>query len=247
MVAHRGSSATHPENTIHAFEAAVAAGADVVEFDVRMTSDGVAVVLHDPDVSRTTDGSGLVRGLTLTQVKRLRIDSAVGDPTEVPTLEEALRCLSGRVGVDVEIKNIPGEPDYDTERQEAVEATVRALEETGFSGDVLVSSFNPMSIARSRELAPDLSTGLLTTEDVEADAALAFARSHGHPWALPFVGCVLDAGDGFVREAHGAGVRVGTWVVDDPATAVALMRSGIDAVATNDPARIVAARNEAFG
>jgi glycerophosphoryl diester phosphodiesterase len=246
-VAHRGSSATHPENTIHAFEAAVAAGAEVVEFDVRMTSDGVAVVVHDPDVSRTTDGSGLVRELTLAQVKRLRIDSTVGDPAEVPTLEEALRCLSGRAGVDVEIKNIPGEPDYDAEREDAVEATVRALEETGFPGDVLITSFNPMSIARSRDLAPDVPTGLLTTGDVEADAALAFARSQGHPWVLPFVRRLLGAGEGFVREAHEAGVRVGTWVVDDPATAVALMRSGIDAVATNDPARIVAARNEAFG
>src|SRR6266480_6507973 len=57
VVAHRGASADEAENTLPAFEAAVRAGADAVEFDVRMTADGVAVVMHDPDVSRTTDGS----------------------------------------------------------------------------------------------------------------------------------------------------------------------------------------------
>ena len=61
VVAHRGASAAYPENTLRAFQGAVEAGADVIETDVRLTADGVAVVLHDADVSRCTDGSGLVR------------------------------------------------------------------------------------------------------------------------------------------------------------------------------------------
>ena len=60
VVGHRGASLEQPENTIEALEAAIDAGADAVEFDVRMTADGHAVVMHDPDVSRTTDGTGLV-------------------------------------------------------------------------------------------------------------------------------------------------------------------------------------------
>src|SRR5262245_64980475 len=64
VVAHRGDSAHAPENTIEAFESAIGAGAEVVEFDVRMTADGVAVVMHDADVDRTTDGSGPVRSLS---------------------------------------------------------------------------------------------------------------------------------------------------------------------------------------
>ena len=247
VVAHRGDSAHEAENTIPAFGAAIAGGADVVEFDVRMTADDVAVVMHDPDVSRTTDGTGLVRLMDLAEIKRLRIVTADGGRTEVPTLDEALTCLSGRAAADVEIKNIPGEPDFDGSTELAVEATLRSLESVGFAGSVLISSFNPLSIARARELSPDVPTGLLTTEDVEARVALGFAHGQGHGWVLPFAGAVLAAGPSLAPEAHELGMRLGTWIVDDPGVAVELMREGVDAVATNDPAAVVAARREAFG
>ena len=245
MVAHRGASAVVAENTLLAFETAIAAGADVVEFDVRITRDGVAVVMHDPDVARTTDGHGLVRDLTLAQVKALRILSRDAGAAEVPTLEETLRCCSGRVAVDVEIKNIPGEPDFDAEGEVAVEATLRALEDVAFSGMVLISSFNPFSIARSRALAPDVPTGLLTDRDVEAGAAAEYAHAEGHPWVLPFFRQVQESGAGLAEDVHAFGMLLGTWITDDPAVAVALMRVGVDAVATNDPASVVVARAEA--
>ena len=237
VVAHRGASAEQPENTLAAFERAVVLGADAVEFDVRMTADDAPVVLHDPDVARTTAGTGLVRSMSLAEVLALG----------VPTLEEVLRQLSGRVGIDIEIKNIPGEPDFDAEREAVVEATLAALNATGFTGPVIVSSFNPFSIARSRALAPEIPTALLSDVTAEARAALTFARDHGHRWILPFIGRVEDAGASFPAEVHDAGLLVGTWITDDPAEAVRLMRSGVDAVATNDPAPILAARREALG
>ncbi len=243
-MAHRGDSAHEAENTLESFDAAIAVGADAVEFDVRLAADGTAVVMHDPGVERTTDGTGLIRDLTLGEIKRLSIRTADGGTTEVPTLEETLARLSGRVAVDVEIKNIPGEPGFDGQRELAVEATLRALDRTGFAGPVLLSSFNPLSLARSRVLAPDVPTGLLTTDAVEARAALAYAISEGHPWILPFVGTVLAAGEGFVDEARDAGVTVGVWITDDPAAALDLWRAGVTAVATNDPAALVAARRE---
>jgi glycerophosphoryl diester phosphodiesterase len=203
--------------------------------------------MHDPDVSRTTDGAGLVRELHLAEIKRLRIETADGGETEVPTLEEALACLSGRAAVDVEIKNIPGEPDFDGARELAVEATLRGLEKVGFAGFALLSSFNPLSLARARQLSPDVPTGLLTTEDVEARVALGFAHGQGHEWVLPFTGAVLAAGPSLAEETHELGMRLGTWITDDPFVAVGLMHAGVDAVATNDPAAIVAARSEAFG
>jgi glycerophosphoryl diester phosphodiesterase len=210
-----------------------------------VTADGVAVVMHDADVERTTDGAGLVRDLTSIQVRRLRIAGS----QEVPTLEEALRCCSGRVAVDVEIKNVPGEPDFSAERELAVEATLRALDDVAFSGAVLVSSFNPFSIAHARTLAPDVPTGLLSDPSVDARAALGYAHEQGHPWVLPFVKQVLSAGPGsvsaFVEDAHAMGMRLGTWLVDDPEEAVELFRAGVDAVATNDPVSVVAARAEA--
>ena len=247
VVGHRGASATEAENTIPAFEMAIEAGADVVEFDVRMTADGTAVVMHDPDVARTTDGRGLVRDLLLVEVKRLRIRTADGEATEVPTLLEALAWLSGRVAVDVEIKNIPGEPDFDGTKEVAVEATLCALDDAGFVGSVLLSSFNPLSIARALEMAPEIPTGLLTSDDVDARVAFEFAREQGHRWVLPFVGSVLTAGTSLVDDVHAAGMRLGTWITDDAVVAVDLMRAGVDAIATNDPSTIVAARVEAFG
>ena len=247
VVAHRGDSAHVAENTVEAFGLAIELGAEAVEFDVRMTSDGVAVVMHDADVARTTDGSGLVRSMTLEQVRRLRIELVGGGAAGVPTLEEALDVLSGRAAADIEIKNVPGEPDFETDREEAVDATIAALASTAFDGPVIVSSFNPLSIARSRELAPHLATGLLTDPSVEADAGLTFARAQGHAWVLPAVAAVLGAPDGFAERVHAAGMRVGTWISDEPGEAVGLMQAGVDAVATNDPRRILAARRRALG
>jgi glycerophosphoryl diester phosphodiesterase len=215
------------------------------ELDVRLTGDGVPVVLHDAEVSRMTDGGGLVRDLHLAEIRRLRIRGAGAE--SVPTLEEVLERCSGRIGIDVEIKNVPGEPDFEGERERAVEATLDALEAARFAGPVLLSSFNPLSLARLRELAPDIPRGFLTSPDVDAPSALAFARSEGHGWVLPFVRAVLEARGAFFVEAADAGIRVGAWVTDDPATAVRLWRAGVDAVATNDPAVLVAARAEAFG
>ncbi|HEY6566687.1 MAG TPA: glycerophosphodiester phosphodiesterase [Actinomycetota bacterium] len=247
VVAHRGASATHPENTMASFEAAVASGAEVVEFDVRVTADGSPVVMHDALVDRTTDGHGAVRSLSLDEVRRLRVRNSDDPSLGVPTLLEVLTAVSGRVGVDIEIKNIPGDPDFDADRERAVEATLEAVEAAAFVGPVLVSSFNPLSIARARELEPRITTGLLTTVGVEADVALGFADEHGHQWVLPFVAEVVAAGPGFAERVHRVGMFAGTWIVDDPDAAVALMRSGVDAVATNDPVALVAARDRAFG
>ena len=241
IVAHRGASAEEAENTLEAFDLAVAAGARAVEFDVRITADGHAVVMHDADVDRTTNGSGLVRSLTLAEVRSLRIETAAGGLARVPTLAEALASLSGRAAVDIEIKNIPGEADFDPERELAVEAVHRELDETGFVGEVIVSSFNPVSIAASRFARADVPTGLLTAPGVDATAALRFAAEQGHPWVLPFVARVLEAGPGFPDAVHEAGLSLGTWITEDPAEAVGLARSGVDAIATNDPRRIVVA------
>ena len=230
VVAHRGASVEQPENTIAAFEAAIDAGADAVEFDVRMTADGYAVVMHDPDVSRTTDGTGLVSEMTLEEIRKLG----------VPTLEETLECLSGRVAADIEIKNLPGQPDFTRDREPAVEATLAALDAVAFAGQVIVSSFNPASIARSRALRPDVPTGLLTEYEVDADDALARARTDGHAWVLPFVTQVLDANPSLTHWVHRSGLLLGVWIADDPRMAGTLFADrDVDAVATNDPRTIV--------
>ena len=241
VVAHRGAPTERPENTLAAFEAAVDAGAAAVEFDVRITADGRPVVIHDATLDRTTDGSGLVRAHTLAEVLAVRITGRDGRSYTVPTLHETLAMLSGRAAVDIEIKNVPGDPDFDPDDEVAVGLVHRALDDVEFVGDVIVSSFNPRSIAASHELRPDVPTGLLTNTDVDAAAALHFAGEQGHVWVLPFAERVAEQGDGFAGAVHASGLLLGTWIVDDVEQARSLLATGVDAVATNAPRAIVAA------
>ena len=247
VVAHRGASVEQPENTIEAFEAAIDAGADAVEFDVRLTSDGHAVVMHDPDVSRTTDGSGLLSSMTLRDVRGLKINRPGGGAAGVPTLGEALACLSGRAAADVELKDGLHEPGYVPTGTPALEATLEELDRAAFVGPVLLSSFDRATLRRSRARRPDVPTGLLTEAATDAASALRAAAADGHPWVLPFVAQVLEAGSRFAEEVHGIGMRLGVWIADDPGMARALFVSGVDAVATNDPRSIVAVRDEVVG
>lgn len=247
VVAHRGASSTHPENTLPAFEAALDLGAPLVELDVRLSADGHAVVIHDPDVGRTTDGRGLVHELTLAELRRLRAGDAT-HPAGVPTLAEVLELVSGRAGVAIEIKNLPGDPAYVPDDEPSVAAALAELDRVAFVGPVLVLSFNPRSIAAARAAGTGVPTGLLTTDAIAPDDGLTFAIEEGHAFLLPGSRGLLRSGLDVVARAHEAGVRLGTWTVDDPATFGRLLDAGLDAVATNDPAmglRVLAERRRA--
>jgi glycerophosphoryl diester phosphodiesterase len=240
VVAHRGASSTHPENTLEAFEAAVALGAQVVELDVRLSSDGVPVVMHDPDVSRTTEGVGLVHEMRAEELTALRARGG-SSRARVPTLRQALSLLSGRSGVAIEIKNLPGDPAYDPDHESIAEAALDEVSACSFEGPVLVVSFNPRSIAFARAAASEIVTGLLITDAVAPDDGLAHVVEHGHDLLLPGSRGLVATGARFVERAHGARVRVGTWTVDDADRFAMLLGWGVDAVATNDPAMGLAA------
>ena len=104
VCAHRGDKQYYPENTVPAFKSAVEKGAQMVEFDVKLTKDGKMVIMHDPTVDRTTNGTGAVADLTFEEIRNL--DAGVKfDPkfagTKVPTLEESLDCLPRNVWINV--------------------------------------------------------------------------------------------------------------------------------------------------
>jgi glycerophosphoryl diester phosphodiesterase len=243
IVAHRGASSTRPENTLASFEEAVRLGAHIVELDVRLSRDGVAVVMHDPTVDRTTDGSGAVHELTAAELGVLN----AGSPEaleRVPTLAEVLDLLSGSAAAALEIKNLPGEPGFEADHESIVTATHAELERSAFEGPVVVLSFNPSSVAASKTIAPDVPTGFLTTDLVSPHDALAHAVRAGHEMVLPRVTSLVAAGDAFVAEVHTAGLRLATWTVDDAAEIRALLGRGVDAVASNDPATALAVLDE---
>jgi glycerophosphoryl diester phosphodiesterase len=104
-VAHRGGALLGPpENTIPAIEQAIEVGADLIEIDIRQTADGHLVLMHDETVDRTTDGSGRVARMTLAQVGNLKVQHGGSDIIRVPTLEEALGTMKGRIDPDLDFK-----------------------------------------------------------------------------------------------------------------------------------------------
>src|SRR5262245_52532475 len=108
VIAHRGEHLRHPENTLSAFRAAIEIGADYIEVDVRTTSDGRLVLMHDSTVDGKTDGHGEVSKMTFTQIRALDAGVRMGPEfagTRVPTFEEALGLMQGRKGV-VEGKSV---------------------------------------------------------------------------------------------------------------------------------------------
>jgi glycerophosphoryl diester phosphodiesterase len=235
IVAHRGASLVHPENTLVAFEAAIAAGADMVELDVRLTSDGVAIVSHDGWVGSAADGP-LVHQLTLAE-----LEARAEPPGSIPTLAEVLELVAGGVGIDIEVKNLPDEPSFDSPDESVATEVVRQLEALSGAArrEMLVSSFNWLAIERVRALLPDVATGFLTWPSIDPRAAVAYAREHGHTFVLPQVYALMEGGRPAVDAAHAAGLRVGTWAVDDPAGMEQLLGWGVDAIITNDPATAV--------
>ena len=109
LIAHRGWSQRFPENSFPAFAAAVAAGADELEFDVRVSKDGIPFVIHDSTIDRTTDGSGSVSELTARELKRVNLKGLQGDVLlglGIPTLQEVLATFGDAVSLNIHIKKL---------------------------------------------------------------------------------------------------------------------------------------------
>jgi glycerophosphoryl diester phosphodiesterase len=213
VVAHRGASAAHPPgNTLEAFRAAAALGADWVELDVRPTADGALAVHHDAE---------LPDGRTIASLGATEL------PDWVPRLDASIEACAG-MGVNVEIKaDCPPET-----HAVLVGATVELLQALAEPRRFLVTSFSWELVNRVHALAPDLATGLLTYDLRSGPDPVTTALDGGHravnPWD-PLVDVAL------VERAHAAGVEVNVWTVDDPERILALVAMGVDAVITNVP------------
>jgi glycerophosphoryl diester phosphodiesterase len=225
VIAHRGASKAEPENTVAAFRRAAIDGATWVELDVRLSRDGALVVHHDP---RYRDGRPIV-------------DVDVADrPPSVPLLDEALDACDG-MGVNVEIKNVAGEPGYDpTASIAGVVAT--ALDERARTGratpPILVSSFDVAVLDAMREREPRIDTALLTFLLEDPAQTVTAASAAGHRALHPF-DATVDAR--LVALAHELELLVNVWTVDDPTRIVELASLGVDGICTNVPHVAVAA------
>lgn len=156
LIAHRGASAYAPENTLAAMREAKKRGARWVEIDVKLTRDGYPVIIHDHRVDRTTDGRGLVAGMTLQEIRALDAGSWF-DPAfageKVPTFEELIETvLALDLGLQVELKPTPGD---DAQTAEIACATLLRYWPNG-RGRLFLTSFSERSLSRAAQLMPDV-------------------------------------------------------------------------------------------
>lgn len=214
IIAHRGASKAHLENTLDAFTAAGEMGADWVELDVRRTRCGSIVVHHD---NHLADG-------------RLLRDLDVDDlPKHISTLEAVIDAC-GDMGVNIEIKNEPDEEDFDPEHQMVPEIVriARSLPKDR----VLVTSFDMGAINAVHDADPKMPTGFLTMDDVGPEVSVGRASAHGHKAVNPWNDVVTPR---WISEAHAAELLVNVWTVDDPKRMKQLRDMGVDGIITNVP------------
>ena len=215
VVAHRGASHDRLENTVEAFAEALVQGAEWVELDVRLSADDVLMVHHD---AHYADGR-LVREVW-----------AADAPDHVPNLAEAFEACEG-MGVNVEVKNLPGDPDHDASAMvcEAVAGLAVAYRPPEL---LLVSSFDITAVDRIRATDPSLPTAWLLVERHGTDLMLDRTADHGHGAVNPWDELVDEH---LVSASHDRGLAVFVWTVDDPGRMAELAEWGVDGIVTNRP------------
>ena len=241
LFAHRGGALEAPENTLEAFARGLRAGADRLELDVHGTADGAVVVIHDPTLDRTTDGSGEVRRRTLAEVQaldagyRFRDEHGAhafrGRGVRVPALAELLEAFPG-VPLNIEIK----------QREPAIEDAVFAvLDRFAARRQVLLAAEDGRIMQHIRERAG----GVLTGSSVDDVVAFAEAWEQGRLEAYRHPGAALQVPPDFlgrplvsaemVQKAHRLGVEVHVWTIDDPSEIERLLALGVDGIMTDRP------------
>ncbi|MEQ1438215.1 glycerophosphodiester phosphodiesterase family protein [Fontimonas sp. SYSU GA230001] len=254
--AHRGGAAYAPENTMLAYRNAARLGVDDFETDMLLTADGVAVLIHDDTLDRTTDCSGNVADKTYAEI--LGCDAAYwwspgqattspdaarahplrGRGVTVPTAAELFAFAAGFQGayaptVTIEIKIAPADPLGAT----AAAALVELIHASGIADRIIVQSFNPLAIDSVKRLDASIKTLYLTPSG--AYLSLAYAIAGGHDYVAPsFDSPDLDAA--FVTAAHAAGKLVEPWTADREADIRTLIELGVDGIITNYPGCLLA-------
>jgi glycerophosphoryl diester phosphodiesterase len=239
IFAHRGACAHAPENTIAAFELALAQHADAIELDVKLSADGYVVVVHDPTVDRTTDGHGRVRDLTLADLKALGAGKGFSGayPNEkIPTLDEVFEAVGKQTFINVELTN------YSTRRDALVETVCMLVKKHQMQERVLFSSFLASNLTKARNFLPEVPRGLLAMEGLTGVWARSFGFSFGKYDALH--PNLRDVAQQQATRVHRLKRRLFVWTVNEEQDMRRLFHWGVDGIFTDDPGLAVKVRAE---
>jgi glycerophosphoryl diester phosphodiesterase len=239
IFAHRGASAQAPENTLSAFELALAQKADAIELDVKLSADGQVVVIHDPTVDRTTGSHGRVKDLSLAELRSLDAGSFFSQEysgERIPTLEEVFESVGKRTFVNVELTN------YNTPRDHLVETVCMLVKKFGLQKQVMFSSFFASNLSKARAYLPEVPRGLLAPNGLLGAWARSFGFAFGRYQALhPFL---KDVTPQQVQRVHRLQRRIHVWTVNAANDMRRLFHWGVDAIFTDDPQLAVRLREE---
>ncbi len=213
-VGHRGARAYEPENTLRSFKKALELGVDAVELDVRKTKDGEIVVIHDEDVKRTTNGQGLVSSFTLKEIKNFEAEKG----EKIPTLEEALDVLDKKLKVFIELKEVGIE-----------ERVLSLVKKKKLLKNVVLVSFLEDALRKVRELDSEVETGLIYARHKNPLKAALELKAQ---WLLALYVFMHTP---IVQKAHESGLKVLVWTVNNPEEVAAMVKKGVDAVASDKP------------
>ena len=249
VFAHRGGCALGPENTIAAFDRGLAAGADGLELDVRLSADGIVMVCHDETLDRTTDASGPVAARTAAELSRVdagfRFSDAAGQypfrgqGVGVPALRDVLARYPD-IPVIIEMK-----PDTEAMGRALASEVVAA----GAVDRVCAAGYGSRSLAAVREALPRIASG---ASRMEVRLALYRSWAGWPPPRTPYGGYQVPERAGtlrvvsprFIRHAHRAGLHVQVWTIDEAADMQRLLGWGADALISNRPDLAVTIRNQ---
>lgn len=255
IIGHRGASAVAPENTMAAFREAIAAGADGIEFDVRLTRDGVPVVIHDGSLRRTAGLSQRVADLDWSEIRRVDVGSwftrrkslPTGTFAEemVPSLEELFELFqSNDLKLYLEMKC-----DSAAEYRPLAKACCELIEKKDFKGRVMIECFQLEALKIVKEIDSNISTVALF-EPTVTDPSLLLDRSIiNKATEIGATALALHhrlARKSLAEKAKDAGMHVAVWTVDDPSWVEKARTIGIDALIANDPATLIQACKRNF-
>ena len=240
IFAHRGASAHAPENTLAAFELALAQGADGIELDAKLSADGHVVIIHDATVDRTTDRQGRVKDMSLAELRSLDAGGFFAEQyrgEKVPTLEEVFEALGKRMFVNVELTN------YNTPGDYLVESVCTLVKKCGLQKQVLFSSFFASNLSKARGLLPEVPRGLLAFNGLLGAWARSFGFAFGRYQALH--PNLKDVTPQQVQRVHRLKRRVHVWTVNTAEDMRRLFNWDVDAIFTDDPQLAVQVRGGA--
>ena len=223
IIGHRGASSVSPENTLKAFQKAIELKADYVEFDVQETRDGVLVVTHDEDIKRLTGEDGLIKDMTLNELRKLNF----GEGEKIPTLHELVELTKNKIGLNCEIL-VEG----------ITEKVIHIFRDYDIIDTTLVSSFIHDELLKIQKLEPSLKLASLepTTSNRKNDwdtkkGMIQYCIDNNLYAINPFVMMVDQQ---FVDFAHANNIKVFPYTVDSKVVIKKLIRLGVDGIITDD-------------